>query len=84
MNLPLHTNIKVAVLLFAIVGVGVVIFYTLRKSTPPLLPKEGLSTEDVQRIDVAPESSLPEHQVILPNGQSLDDYAKSRGISAGI
>ena len=47
---------------------------------PP--PTEGLSNEDLERIDAAPESSLPEDQVILPNGQSLSDYAKSRGITA--
>lgn len=43
-------------------------------------PEEGLSAEDLSRIDAAPESSLPSGSVILPNGQSLDAYLRSRGL----
>lgn len=44
-------------------------------------PVEGLSSTDLERIDASPESSLPEDQVILPNGQPLSDYANTRGIT---
>jgi hypothetical protein len=44
-------------------------------------PDEGLSSEDLERIDSAPDSWTPAEDVVLPNGQSLSDYAESRGIT---
>jgi cell wall-associated NlpC family hydrolase len=43
-------------------------------------PDEGLPVADVLRIDAAPESSLPEDSVILPNGQTLSAYLLARGL----
>lgn len=43
-------------------------------------PSEGLTAEDMQRIDAAPESFLPPDSVILPNGQTLAAYVRARGL----
>jgi len=45
-------------------------------------PEDGLGAEAMQRIDAAPESSLPSDSVVLPNGQSLDAYLAARGLPA--
>ena len=44
-------------------------------------PGEGLSNEILQQLDATPDSSLPPHEVILPNGMPLDDYLLMRGIT---
>jgi cell wall-associated NlpC family hydrolase len=44
-------------------------------------PEEGLSAQDAARLDAQPDSYLAEDKVILPNGRSLSEYAKSRGIT---
>lgn len=43
-------------------------------------PEEGLSESELERLDAEPESSLPEQSVVLSDGQSLADYANSRGL----
>ena len=49
-------------------------------ATSEIAPKEGLSDEDLTRIDAAPESSLPDNKIILPNGENLESYANRRHI----
>lgn len=43
---------------------------------------EGLSPEDMARIDQEEDTWIPENEVILPNGQNLKDYNEKRGIKA--
>jgi len=40
---------------------------------------EGLTPEEAQKLDSEPDTVTPSEQILLPNGQSLRDYAKSRG-----
>jgi len=47
-------------------------------------PTEDISAEAMAAIDSQPESSLPENEVMLPNGESLQAYAVARGISADV
>ncbi|MEZ4753161.1 MAG: hypothetical protein R3A13_02490 [Bdellovibrionota bacterium] len=43
---------------------------------------EGLSDEDLKRIDAFPYTEIPAEEVILPNGRNLKEYAEERGITA--
>jgi hypothetical protein len=43
--------------------------------------REGLSSEDLDRIDKEPSSNVSEDKVILPNGKTLSNYKKERGIN---
>lgn len=43
-------------------------------------PGEGLSADQVRRLDAEPDTYLPGDKVILPNGQTLSAYAKIRGL----
>ena len=43
-----------------------------------LNPPEGISSIDMQRIDAEPEEIISPDTTILPNGQTLTDYALSR------
>lgn len=40
--------------------------------------EDGPGEETMRKLDVTPESSLPENQVILPNGQNLSGYIDER------
>ena len=81
--MPLMKSTITILVLLGILGVA---FFLYRFSSQQSPYKGGddssMTVEDMRRIDVAPESSLPEHDVILPNGERLDDYANRRGITA--
>lgn len=70
---------KKNILIIVIIICGVVFYGVYRQLKTPRY-SEGLSPEVMEKLDKTPESSLPENQVILPNGQNLSDYKKSRGL----
>ena len=44
---------------------------------------DGLDAVTLERIDHVPDEMFSEHEVVLPNGERLDDYATKRRIAVG-
>ena len=50
-------------------------------SMPEEVAIDGLPKEIMDAIDAEPTSSLPQEEVILPNGMTLQDWIDQRGIT---
>ena len=67
---------------------------SMAENQKPLVDKHGnsrqngpyqddvISDEDMKRIDAAPDAPIDPKKIILPNGKSLEEYNRERGIKA--